>query len=107
MSAVVIVGRFALRGSGQDGARGNLTWLEQVAPTPTNIWEPIAKRQATQISTETMGATRLQQHQDWVFYKKIAAVKVKATLEEEVLFGKLQVTAFDVLLVLCSQDLRR
>lgn len=31
---------------------GQLTWLEQWRPPPTNIWEPIAKHQATQISTE-------------------------------------------------------
>jgi len=84
MSAVVIdCWTFALRSSGQMGS-GQLTWLEQWRATPTNIWEPIAKRQATQISTETMGAL-VSSNTKIEFLRKMATVKVKATLEQDVL----------------------
>jgi hypothetical protein len=59
---------FALRGSRQDGL-GAIDVAGAVAPhPPTNTWEPIAKRQDTQISTERWG-TRLEQHGDWVSTK--------------------------------------
>src|SRR5271155_2317642 len=73
---------FALRSSWVDRL-GAIDVAGAVAPTPTNIWEPIAKRQATQISTERWAF--VSSNTERGFLQKMAAVKVKATLEQDVL----------------------
>jgi hypothetical protein len=95
MSAVVIVGTF---GSGQLGS-GAIDVAGAVAPAPTNNLGTNCKAPSSSNLHRMMG------HKDW-FLQKMAAAKVKAILEQDVL---LETSAHCIRWLAGSlfQDLRR
>lgn len=101
---MVIVGTFALRGSGQDGP-GAIDVAGAVAPAPDKHLGTNCKAPSYSNLHRTMGAL-VSSNTEIGFLQKMAAVKVKATLEQDVL---LETSAHCIRCLAGSlfQDLRR
>jgi hypothetical protein len=84
--------------------RGQLTWLDQVAATLTTFGTNCKAPSHSNLH-RTMGYSSLNKHGDW-FLQKMAALKVKAILEQDVL---LETSAHCIRCLAGSvfQDLRR